>query len=153
MKNRKNQNFHTMVNPLNPKNQKNENPKNQKNQKIKKSKIWKIQKFKIFTRGLIFSILKNRKNENLKNSKIQNFHTRGLTPSPENQKNENLNHAIFTAVEVIFHMLRAMESQRGIWKEAIGWSAVGLHHACSILRFMTCFFNSYPLYFNNLFSI
>ena len=43
---------------------------------------------------------KNQKIQNLKNSKIQNFHTRGLTPRYENQKNENFNHAIFKGCRI-----------------------------------------------------
>ena len=50
--------------------QKIEKLKNQKNQKIQKS-------------------------EKSENQKIQNFRTRGLTPRSEDQKSENLNHAIF----------------------------------------------------------
>ena len=38
---------------------------------------------------------KNQKIEKFKNQKIQNFRTRGLTPRSEDQKSENLNHAIF----------------------------------------------------------
>ena len=75
-----------------------------------KNRKKKIRKIKKFARWSILSILKTRKNENLKNQKFQNFRTRGLTPSPENQKNENLNHAIFTAAESMFHMLQAGES-------------------------------------------
>ena len=99
--------------------------------KIKKSKNPKSEKFKnskFSHEGQSSQSWKIEKNENLKNLKIQNFHTRGLTPRYENQKNENFNHAIFKGCRI--HVPHAPSSRITMMniKDTIGWSADGLHH-------------------------
>ena len=59
MKNRKNQNFRTMVNPLNLEDK--EKTKIRKIKNFKIFKIWKIKNFKIFARGAWPPVLKTRK--------------------------------------------------------------------------------------------